>query len=207
MTSKKLLGILSGALVLGIAGLAGAGIPNLDNSTAVTVGSTVSVLICPAGDGDRLDAAQACDGTTVDATITLTILDINFDPVVGWPAEDAWIQANGICLCTDGSIADAPTDLAGQTTFSGTIEGGGCSDDSSTNIFINPFGLLNQPGLPIWFNSPDFNCDLVVNLTDVVLLAGYYFGSYGYCADLYCDGVINLSDVVVFTPHFNHACP
>jgi hypothetical protein len=208
MMSKKLLGVLSGVLVLGLSTVAWAGIPNVDNSTAVTAaGQQVSVLICPFGDGGRLDAAQGCDGTTVNATITLTVLDINFDPVVGYPPEDLWIVANTICLCPDGSIADGPTDGAGQTTFTGALEAGGCSNDNSTNIFINPHGVLSQPGLPIWFNSPDMDCNLVVNLSDVVVFASIFFGGYDYCADFYCDGVINLSDVVVFTPHVGHSCP
>lgn len=206
MVCKKLLGLLSGVLVLSLASLAWAGIPNLDNSTAVTGPSTVSVLVCPACDGDRLDNAQDCSGGNVDATITLTVLDINFDPVVGYPAADMYLVANGLCWCTD-FIADGPTDVNGQTTFTGSPCAGGCSDDNSTNVYISPHGVLTQPGLPIWFNSPDMNCDFVVNLSDVVIFAGIFYGTYDYCADFYCDGLINLSDVVVFAVHMGHVCP
>jgi len=208
MVCKKLIALLAGVVVFGFASVAMAGIPNLDNSTAVTAASqNVSVLVCPACDGDRLDNAQKCDGTRTDATITLTVLDINYDPVVGYPAVDMWLVANGMCLCTNGSIADGPTNVAGQTTFSGTLCAGGCSDDSSMNVYINPYGVLTQAGLDIWVNSPDMDCNLIVDLTDVVLFATAYYGVYDYCADFYCDGAVDLSDVVVFSTHYSHACP
>ncbi len=51
------------------------------------------------------------------------------------------------------------------------------------------------------------NCDLIVNLVDVVLFASIYFGSYSYCADFCWDGDMNLKDVVILAQHMGHACP
>jgi hypothetical protein len=208
MMSKKTIGLLAGVLVLGFGSVAWAGIPNLDNSYATTSATQqVSLMICPACDGDDLLHAQDCSGGTVDATVTLTVLDINYDPVVGYPETDLWIVANGICVCpADPPIADGPTDLNGQTTFTGTICGGGCSDDSSFNVYINPYGVLNHPGLDILINSPDMSCDLVVNLTDLSLFAACY-AACDYCCDFYCDGACTLSDVVKFAAHYQHVCP
>jgi hypothetical protein len=209
MALKKLIGLMACVAVLGLASLAAAGIPDPDNSYA-TVGTApdqISCVVCPAGDGGAMTQCYLSGGTGVDGTITFTVLDINLDPVVLYPAVDMWVEANGLCYCSPtATIADGPTDGSGQTTFSGPFYVGGCSDDNSTNIRVNGT-LLNHPGLPIWFNSPDMNCDFVVNLSDVVIFAPAYYGAYSYCADFYWDGNINLSDVVILAQHIAHVCP
>jgi len=196
-------------LCIALASTAWAGIPDLDNSTAVTAATVpVSVLLCPACDGDPFSAARVYGGgSTHDATITVTLLDINFIPVVGYPAEDVWFDATGLCFCTDGNIADYDSDASGQTQFATAPCGGGCSPDADTVIYING-EALHQPAITgISYNSPDMDCSLVVDLTDVVMFAGIFYGSYDYCGDFYWDGVINLSDIVVLAQHLGHVCP
>jgi len=181
MEFKRPIMLLATVLVLASVSLATAGIPDLNNSTATTSASTtVSGGICPQGDGDHLDA--------IGAQISLQLLDINGDPVVGYPAVDMWLVANGMCLCPGGSVADQSTDINGYTTFSGALHAGGCSNDNSLNVYINPYGVLNHAGMAIWVNSPDMNCDLMVNLTDLSLFASAYFGPYAYCIDYNFDG-------------------
>jgi hypothetical protein len=207
MMRKKLSTLLFGILAAAIATTAWAGIPNLDNSSATVATAGATVVVCPAGDGDRLDTAQDCASGHVNATVTLTVYDINFDFVVGYPAADMWLEANGICLCTDGSIADGPTDVNGIATFSGALKAGGCSTDGSLNVYINPHGLLNQMGMSMDLISPDMTCDLVVNISDFSAFAGAYLGGYAKCADFVCDGVLNVSDLVYFANHYQHICP
>lgn len=194
-------------LLLGLAGQALAQ-PDPNNSTVTAaVPGRVSVLVCPACDGDLLERARSCTMGFVDATITVTVRDAQNNPIAGFPATDLLLTANGLCFCPPGKIADGPTDANGETTFTGTLCAGGCSHDNSLTVLINGMPIP-PPGLPIWFNSPDMNCDLVVNLSDVALFAACFMApGYRYCCDLSYDCVINLSDVVVFSSHFGHYCP
>jgi hypothetical protein len=182
------------------------GVPDLSNSWAVTNYPGATLLVCPAMDGDRLDMAQDCAGGVVDATVVLVVLDYSFAPIYMYPPEDLWLEANGMCRCPAGSIADAPTDINGMTTFSGRLAAGGCSLDGSLNVLISG-APLNQDGMDIDIISPDMNCDLVVNIGDFATLAGAYSGTYSKCADLVCDGVLNVSDVAAFASHYLHDCP
>jgi hypothetical protein len=204
--------ILATAALLACLGVSPAiavtGIPDLGNSYATcAAGSTlVSVVVCPDGDGDRLDEAQAGGGSLIDATITLTLLDGSMDPIYLFPFEDLWLDANGLELCAGGSVADASTDINGQTTWTRPLHAGGCSGDSSTRVYINGSALI-QPPFAILFNSPDLTGDLLVNLSDVAAFVERYFGAYDHCADLYWDGTLNLSDIAAFAEHWGHACP
>jgi hypothetical protein len=201
--------MLIGAAALSLASLAWAGIPDPIESYAVAQSepNQVSCVICPAGDTTTLTACYLFGGTpTVSAVIDLWVRDINGDPVYLYPPDDLWVVFNGQCDCpVHACVADAPTDANGHTTFSGPWYGAGCSNDNSTNISLNGLVLIH-PGMPIWFNSPDMNCDLVVNLTDVVLFAASY-GTGAYCADFLWDGIVNLSDIVLLAQHYGHTCP
>jgi hypothetical protein len=164
------------------------------------------VVNCPAGDGESLDEARDSYGTPVDATITLYLYDINYDPIVYYPATDLWLvtEDNEIAICPGGTVADADTDYNGQTTFSGPFQAGGCGSGVVVMISGVP---LPQPPLDLHFISPDFNGDQLVDLTDVVLFSQAYFGTYGECFDLRHDAMLNLSDLVVLAPHWGHHCP
>ena len=61
--------------------------------------------------------------------------------------------------------------------------------------------------LQMWFNSPDINGDLAINLTDVTLFAADFFGPYAYRSDFNWDGAINLLDVTVLSGSMGITCP
>jgi hypothetical protein len=209
MSSHKIVAVLASLCLLGVAATAWAGIPDPTNSYATTVQApnTVSCVVCPAGDGDAYTQCYLFGGIHANATIDLWVRDINGDPVVLYPATSLWVEFPGMCECPPHAcIADAPTDANGHTTFSGPFYGAGCDNTNSTTISLNGIPL-NQPGLPIWHNSPDMNCDLVVNLSDVVIFASGWFTTCPYCVDFYWDGVCNLSDVVIMAAHIAHTCP
>lgn len=156
-----------------------------------------SVLTMPDGSGQPLNMCYGSGGTIVDATITVEILDSwGGNPIPYYPAEDVWLETSGdgLSLCPGGSIADHDTDIHGQTTISHPIYGGGNSSGETTHVLVSG-AVLNQPGFPIMFNSPDINGDRIVNLTDLHLFALGFFGSYSYGCDLVWDGVLNLSDL------------
>ena len=178
-----------------------------DNCSFATLATEqVSVYILPNGQGQPLVSCFNFGGILIDATITLTLRDQLMNPIVGYPAEDMWLEFDSgeIIICLAGSIADADTDVNGQTTFSGSINGGGYGD--GLVVITSDYVCLQSP-LNIMANSPDMNGDLAVNLTDVVLFAEIIFGQYVYAADFYWDGVINLSDIVLLGQAMSATCP
>jgi hypothetical protein len=62
-------------------------------------------------------------------------------------------------------------------------------------------------GLPLKFNSPDINGDLTVDLSDLSLFAGNFFGAYHHRGDFNNDGIINLSDLAIFATGYQTVCP
>lgn len=199
-----------GLLVCGtllIASAAGAGIPDQDESDAVTAATEqVSVYSCPLGDGLPINGCMAYPGVTdVDATITATLRDINGDPVFLYPASDVWLESDtkGFAYCAGGTNADGDSDINGETTFSNTLFAG--FSGAGAVVVVNG-EVINAP-LDMLFNSPDIDGNLVVNLTDVILFAQAYYGTYDYAADFYWDGNLNLSDIVILAVHNTHDCP
>ena len=188
------------------------GCPGMNLSTvAQDIQGDVVLLIMPDGSGPPLTEATQYGGALVDATISLTLYSYcpPTGPLVGYPAEDMWLESTdgSLVFCTGGSIADAATDDQGDTKWSRPLSGGGW--DSGTCIIRLPGGLTpNDSSFILKFNSPDLNADLVVNLTDVSEFAQDFFsGTYAFRSDLHFDHVVNLSDLTVMTGVVGKTCP
>ncbi|MBU8870614.1 MAG: hypothetical protein KOO60_07110 [Gemmatimonadales bacterium] len=182
-------------------------IPDLDNTTVETRAiADVSILICPACDGRRLELAPLFGGPSVDATIELYLLDGDGTPVANFPFEDMWLDSDDLCFCQGGSTADANTDVNGYAQFQKPFCGGGCSENPSLGGVVNGMAVGDYPIPHIKVNSPDMNCDFIVDLVDVTLFASAYWAGYDYCADFIWDGVLNLSDVGILAQHYGHQC-
>jgi hypothetical protein len=200
-------------MVVGIASVAFAGVPSLTGSSAVSAETApVSVYSMPNGAGDQLNGCYLYGGTVTDATITLTLVDATPNPIVLYPFEDMWLASEfgGMVACPGGTVADGgSTDVLGQTTWAGALNAGGHSDyDGGEGCIIIINGdALTQAALPIYFNSADINGDLVVDISDVTLFAGDYFGVTAYQSDFYWDGTLDVSDVVKLAPAYGVACP
>ena len=118
--------------------------------------------------------------------------------------EEIWIDGPSRCWGNEGAIADHDTDENGYTEFTLPPCGGGCAEDFELEGFLAGTAFLQNPIPHIKVNSPDFNCDLVVDLIDLSLFATGYFGPYSYCRDFYWDGVLNLLDLAHFSAHYGH---
>ena len=180
---------------------------DLDLSYAVTAATEpVSCLICPYGDGDHLTSCRGFGGNTVDATITVFLLTQNGNPYVNYPPELVWLDSDDpvLELCPYANAADEASDYNGRMTISNPLLGG-CEGAGGVIMIVDE--PLHQPPFDFLFNSPDLNCDRVVNLTDVVLFAEDFYGAYAYRSDFYWDGMLNLSDVASLAGHITHACP
>jgi len=203
-------------ILLGLTAVASAQVPDLEFSYATSANSEpVSILVRLDGSGWTLTNAMLFGGARTDATITLTLLDGTGNPVVDYPAESSWLVGgcrHPLCLsvCGTGSISDGNTDMLGQTTFSNPLRAGGSGAGATIMVgtWPEPESPIEFPGEELFqFNSPDITGDLVVNLTDVALFAGDYYGSYNYRSDFYWDGILNLSDVSHLAQAMGDACP
>ncbi len=156
----------------------------------------VSVFARPDGLGEPLNACHASGGAVVDATITLTLLDWLGNPIPFYPPEDVWLETSGggLSHCAAGTIADGPSDQGGQMRFTHPVAGGGHSEGETTIVLIAG-APVNQPGLPMTFNSPDVDGNLHVDLGDVSVFAHDYFNAYHYRCDFNWDGAINLAEL------------
>ena len=205
---------ICGALLLLLPITCLAQVPDLTLSTATTLATEpVSVFTSPDGSGQPLNNCYVFGGAVTNATITLTLLDPLGVPIFNYPYEDLWLETSlgGLSLCTNGSVADANTDVNGQTTFSNAIYGGGQSDYGAgelTQVFVDGNPLNSSPGLEIYFNSADLNGDLRVDLCDIVNFVGQFFsGNYTYASDFYWDGTLNLNDIALMAQSISSQCP
>jgi hypothetical protein len=229
MVRKNLMGLLVGGLMVSLASFAWAGIPDLDASTATGERGTewVSIYSQPDGGGNAIGSVAYILGATppdneVDATVTLTLLDNDLQPVPFYAFEDLWIESSlgSIVYCPGGTTADQSTDEDGITTWSAPLFAGGHSavlgdgtpDPNDGLIVVVNGSALSQDPLPYHFNSADISGagempDLVVDLIDIVEFAGVLFGDYNYKADFFWDLTVNLPDIVLFSGGLEARCP
>lgn len=196
-------------------GVSGAQVPDPILSQATCASSSpISLANSPNGGGDHFQSAQIYGGGSFDATITVTLLDGNANPVSGYPPEDIWLDVQDpeplFATCPGGAIADGHTDALGQTTFSNSLRAGGSGSGSQVMIGTWPtpeFPIPVVGGDLINFNSPDINGDLQVNLSDIAIFAADYYGAYNYRSDFYWDGIVNLSDLGFMAQGVGASCP
>ncbi len=193
--------VLVSAMALA-ASVAVADIPDLDLSTAtIAPAANGSVLYNRInGAGYAFTAAHLANGSVVDATITLTLVNYLGQPLPNHAAEDFWLTTSGNSLVfpANGTIADAATNAAGQTVWQQPLAAGGCTLGETVIVLVEG-QALNQAGINLGFVSADNNGDLVVNLADLSTFASGYTGAYNGCADVFYDGVVNLSDLSLFS--------
>ncbi|MBA4378728.1 MAG: hypothetical protein C0395_08800 [Gemmatimonas sp.] len=200
---------------LGVSTLGVAGVPDLVNSNADLPAGLpqVSVFLTPDGTGNLMTEARAVTTPPLDvvnATITVTLFDAGMNPVFAYPFEDMWLETTlgGLVACTNGTLANANTDINGITTFVGPFYAGGYSNKVAgelTQVIINGAPLIGED-LNVLFNSPDLFADGVVDLSDVSLFSASY-GTTDYRANYFYDGSVNLSDLVLFSSSVNVVCP
>ena len=208
MVRRNLMGLMIGALLLSAVSVAWAGVPDMSRSSATTAASVgASVYSLPNGGGHPVNNCFRLGGQRHNATITLTLLDVNSNPIFQYPWADLWLDTGdgALVYCPAGTSADRDTDVLGQTTWSRNLFAG--SSGIGTVILVSG-NTLTQAPLNINHNSPDINGSLLVNLSDVTLFAQDIFGGvYRYRSDFYWDGNLNLSDLVLMSQGTGAGCP
>ena len=203
MVLKKIMGIFAITLMIGAASFATAGVPDLTLSTASTAAGSYVMFNIPNGGGVAFSAAAGGD-----ATISLTLLDGLGAAIANFPFEDAWIETvdGGMVACVGGATADANTNALGATQWATPLQAGGASQ-AGTQVSISG-AFLAGPALAIDHNSADIDGNGSVNLSDVPLFAGdFYGGVYAFRSDFAYDGLVNLSDVVRMATALGASCP
>ncbi|MCP4293362.1 MAG: hypothetical protein GY780_16170 [bacterium] len=196
---------------------ADSGIP-FGGSITTELEAEASVCIIPGALGSPLTQAMYFGGAPANARIEFSIVGINGDPVVGFPAEDMWLEAETTTdfVCPDiggwGFTADVATNSSGVTWFENPLNGGGWSEGPLW-VYLNgsraatppPGGYALDP-VALRFNSPDINGDGFVSLADLALFSTDFFGEYHYRSDFRWDGTLSLSDVAIFATGYGAMC-
>ena len=174
----------------------------------VPIGEDALVLmVVPDGSGpDFTSARRLSDGAVADGRIKLTLRDAMYDPVVNYPEEDLWLEADddGVASCDVFIHADGPTDADGVTYWSLSPRAGGHSS-AGVRIMINGDTLPLR--LPLYFNSPDITGDLEVGLYDLSEFASDYFLHQQLRSDFNADGEVNVVDLSIFATAYAAECP
>jgi hypothetical protein len=199
---------LLGALMMSLASFAVAGVPDLNASTA-TIGAGAagaSVFVVPTGEGEPLTNAFLAGGASVDATITLHLVNTDGDDLFGYPGEDLWIITSGgsLASCTGGTTADQSTDIDGMTTFTGPFAAGGNTFGETAQVVVAGAAIAGA-GVNVIFNSADFNGDLTVGISDIAAFTQLLGGS-AFEGDFNRDGVVGISDIGRFVPAIGRGC-
>lgn len=157
------------------------------------------LLVTPAGTGPTL--------AEIGAMVTVTLLDPTGAPIVGFPAQDVWLDDAGsgeIAICGLGSTADHASLANGELTLSRALAAGGSTLDGM-RVYVS--GLAIETTLPIVVVSPDLDANLTVDLADLGLFAAEFAVGSGPRADFDFDGVVGLADLGIFALHFGATCP
>jgi hypothetical protein len=164
-----------------------------------------AVTIVPGGTGETFAAA----GTPITVCITCAGA-----PLVGLPAAEIQVSAPGLFIDPGSNIADGPTGLAGCTTFTGTIAGGGCSPflevwwEAGGVVPVTLLGVL-----PIMIKSPDAApvSPCFVDAGDLAAFAAVFASpaTYSPCFDFDDSGppTIDAGDLAYFASVLGTACP
>jgi hypothetical protein len=194
-----ILGLFTGAVAM-----ADSGVPFVGSVSQPTA-EEASIFVLPDGSGPPLTEAMGFGGHTVDASISVILIDIDGYAICCFPWEDIWLEAETatafacLGLTNGGFRCDTNTTVDGETYFATSLAGGGWSEGPMW-VYLNgerawhPDSGERTP-VPLRFNSADITGDGRVNLADVSRFAVDYHSGYSYRSDFHWDGVLNISDV------------
>lgn len=169
--------------------------------------TSATLLVVPDGSGPGFSGARTVGGQPFDARIVVRVLDGGGLPFVQLPYEAMdlrWVTGN-VAICWGAMYPDRWTDLSGETIWTRPPHAGG-HGESLCVVFVCGGPLTSSMGVPLKVNSPDLDGNLSVDLADIGLFAGDYFGAYAFRSDLSYDGVVNLADIGVLAQHQGAAC-
>jgi hypothetical protein len=182
--------VISVLLVLVMATVAGAGIPDADVSYVTLDNSGKGLTTCPAGDANPYQY------------ITVTALRTDTTPIQGIPSGNFFFTITG---SGSGNVSinavDAETDVNGNIRFE--AQGTGTVLYGSLTIDVQIYTVVLSDSDLLWCNTYDYDDNGTVNPIDFVGFASD-FGGTNERSDFDWNGIVNPIDFVSFASHFGH---
>jgi hypothetical protein len=147
-------------------------------------------------------------GDVVNGVIWVQLIDVNQNPMAGYPAEDVWLESHweSFTFAYLGSCPDGTSDAEGLMVWREPLVAGGVALHGLVALVGGQ--ALNLPLLEtVRFVSPDISGDMEVNLADLNMFSSDYVATYHERSDLVHDGAIDLADVSLLASHYGHGCP
>jgi len=190
--SRTLAGVLAGCLVLTMATVAGAGIPDADASSVYLDAGGMGLTTCPAGDASDY------------SYINVTALRADLTPISGIPSSSFFFTITG----TDNisiNAYDTETSVGGVCRFKAH------GDDSvawnasgSATIECQIYTVVLNDSDTLWCNTFDYDLDSDVDPVDFATFAGDFAIGTPQRSDFDWDGDVDPVDFASFAGHFGH---
>mgnify|MGYP003573542178 CR=1 FL=1 len=189
--SRTLAGVLAGCLVLAMATVAGAGIPDADESFVTMSPLTViGLTTCPAGDfapwGEIVVDARNSAGDPISDIPSSNF----FFTAVGTGSDNVSFHAVG-----------AATDVNGQIAFD--VQGDGTVPYGTLTITVQIYTVAVNDSDVLTCNTFDYDADNDVDPVDFGQFAGDFNGT-AQRSDFDWDGDVDPVDFGQFGLHFGH---
>jgi hypothetical protein len=191
--SRTLAGVLAGCLVLVMATVAGAGIPDADASSVSMTAGGKGLVTCPAGDASAY------------GTITVTALRSDLTPIAGIPSTSFFFTLTGT---GSGNVSINCTSVPPETNVGGAITFEAQGDDTvvygSLTVECQIYTVVLNDSDTLWCNTYDYDDNGTVNPVDFGTFAGDFGGS-NQRSDFDWNGSVDPVDFGSFAGHFGHS--
>jgi len=190
--SRTLAGVLVGLMVVALAGVATAGIPDPDAST-VTLAPDAGMCTCPAGDGPAYEF------------ITVEARRADLTPIAGIPYGSFFFTVTG------GDVTITCVSVPPETNGAGIIDFKMVGDETIIALPPDPplevecqiYTVVLSASATIPVNSFDIDGNGQVGLSDFGQFSAMYLTS-DVRGDFDWNGTVGLSDFGLFSAHYLH---
>ena len=190
--SRTLAGVLAGCLVIAMATVAGAGIPDADESFVTISLGGQGLTTCPTGD------TPAFGDITVDARNSAG------DPISGIPSSNFFFTIVGTGydnVSISAKTGETETDVNGQIKFE--AQGDGTVPYGGLTITVQIYTVAVNDSDVLTCNTFDYDADNDVDPVDFGQFAGDFNGT-AQRSDFDWDGDVDPVDFGQFGLHFGH---
>ena len=189
--SRTLAGVLAGCLILTMAAVAGAGIPDADESFVTMTAGGKGLTTCPLGDAGAY------------AYITVTARRTDQSPIQGIPSGNFFFTVTG---SGSGNVSinafDSQTDVNGDIRFE--ADSSGAIAYGSLTVQVQIYTVVLSDIDTLWCNTYDLDGSGQVTPIDLTNFAGKYNTVSEDCDYDWSGGVVNPVDLTKFAGHYGH---